>query len=127
MRQPSCFWLLMYASAASRCASSELNSCARPSSVDLRVYMAQRTTRGSGTGLAATFASRGLQPEEHEAVPACAGDLLRDCAEGGVPPVLPLEAVREKLYDDWSAFVLPRNQSARCGQPCITAIPEDSV
>jgi hypothetical protein len=35
--QPSCFWLAMKASDASRWASSELNSCWSPSSVDLRV------------------------------------------------------------------------------------------
>ena len=35
--QPSCFWAAMKASPASRWASRELNSCWRPSSVDLRV------------------------------------------------------------------------------------------
>jgi hypothetical protein len=35
--QPSCRWLLMKASHASRCACSELNSCSSPSSEDLRV------------------------------------------------------------------------------------------
>jgi hypothetical protein len=35
--QPSCRWLLMKASQASRCACSELNSCLSPSSDDLRV------------------------------------------------------------------------------------------
>ena len=35
--QPSCRWLLMKASQASRCACSELNSCSSPSSDDLRV------------------------------------------------------------------------------------------
>lgn len=35
--QPSDFWLAMYASPASRCASRLLNSCSRPSSVLLRV------------------------------------------------------------------------------------------
>src|SRR5712671_606211 len=34
--QPSCRWLLMKASQASRCACSELNSCSSPSSDDLR-------------------------------------------------------------------------------------------
>jgi hypothetical protein len=36
-RHPSCAWLLMYASQASRWASSELNSRSRLCSVDLRV------------------------------------------------------------------------------------------
>ena len=35
--QPSCFWLRMNASQASRWASSELKSCSSPSSEDLRV------------------------------------------------------------------------------------------
>ncbi len=35
--QPSCFWLRIKASQDSRCASSELKSCSRPSSEDLRV------------------------------------------------------------------------------------------
>jgi hypothetical protein len=35
--QPSPAWLRMYASAAYRCASSELNAWFSPSSVDLRV------------------------------------------------------------------------------------------
>jgi hypothetical protein len=34
---PSFFWLAMYASPLSRWASSELNSCSRPSSLLLRV------------------------------------------------------------------------------------------
>jgi len=35
--QPSCFWLAMNASQASRCASSELKFCYSPSSLLLRV------------------------------------------------------------------------------------------
>jgi hypothetical protein len=43
--QPSAFWLTMYDSQDSRWASSELNSCSNPSSLDLRVYTAQRSLR----------------------------------------------------------------------------------
>src|SRR5262249_48995322 len=46
--QPAWAWLWMYASAASRWASSELKSWSSPSSVLLRVYTAQRTGAAGG-------------------------------------------------------------------------------
>src|SRR5712691_6847527 len=65
----------MKASAASRCAWSELKSCSRPSSVDLRVYTAHRT---EGVLL---YISPLRQSEEQEPIPTSTGNLARDGAQ----------------------------------------------
>src|SRR2546425_12916768 len=101
----------MKASAASRCASSELNSFSKPSSVDLRVYMPQRTGGGTTTAVSDMVASLGgssawREAEESESVPARAGHLRRNGTERTVVPALILEAVGEHLHGDGAAPIL---------------------
>src|SRR4051794_9565013 len=92
----------MQASAASRCAWSELKSCFSPSSVDLRVYMAQRTGTGSGMLLLPVQAKEGVS------VPACAGDMECNGSERAIDTAVVLETVTNDLHLNVTVPVLPR-------------------
>src|ERR1017187_750092 len=119
----------MYASAASRCASSELNSCWRPSSVDFRVYIAHRTTRFSAGPVGTLAADRGAlflaigsrpnQIEEDEAVPFGAGGFAGDGAQGPIVLAVELEPIDEDLHDDSPTFVLALEVGPGRWQPRI--------
>src|SRR5438045_1841960 len=85
----------MYASAASRCACNELKFCSSPSSVDLRVYIAQRRTPP-----ASLMHLSLLQPEEQKSVPTRACHLVRNRAQRAVGLVLENETVLRYSHHD---------------------------
>src|ERR1700745_377877 len=91
--QPSCRWLLMKASQASRCACSELNSCSSPSSVHLRVEIALRVFpfRRLGPGIFIGRARRLgctlllAETKEPGTRPMCPGDPLGNHGQRPIP------------------------------------------
>ena len=101
-------WLAMYASAASRCASSVLNSRSNPSFVLLRVYIAQRT-----------WDFLLAQAKEVIAVPVTACDLLGQRGQATKMLSLVLEPLLEHFDLKSFSLVPAHQQRPRHGQAPI--------
>src|SRR5580700_2787312 len=113
--QPRVCWLAMKASAASRWASSELKAWPNPSSVDFRVYIAQRSCRGSSAMLHLF-----VQAKKGEAIPARAGHYRGDRAEGIVDLSLILEPIVEYLDRNGLALILAIEYFTHWRQTAVT-------
>src|SRR5580704_7877071 len=120
--QPSCRWLSMKASQASRCARSELNSCSSPSSDDFAGV--DRTAHASVPPCCGWWffhwriqrleCTRSLiHTKEPWARPMCPGDLLGDHSQRAIALAVIFEPVL--AYEDGMGVSAPPPHQARAG------------